>query len=200
MQTTQPLTIRQHLHHLFHPYRNLAIKNLEEQKQVDGNDTCATLSEAIRQAFDWEKTPQGHAFWGALYDRVKSAQVYDNDRLPKHLLYFCVDMQVACKDLKGRWGKQELTETMLHDYFSGISPLIDIVPILTPMERMPYNVAVQLDIQIQWEKANHGGGVGWEYQYFYADKVFNIIRAGYDACRWIPQGWAVTGDGFTIKY
>lgn len=53
-------TIEQHLQTLPEPYRTLALKNADKE---DLDKEYETLPEALKDAFHWNKAPEGGDFW-----------------------------------------------------------------------------------------------------------------------------------------
>lgn len=53
-------TIEQHLQELPEEVRAQALKNMWWE---DKHNTYRTLQEALRQAFNWSKSPEGYWFW-----------------------------------------------------------------------------------------------------------------------------------------
>jgi hypothetical protein len=63
-------TIRQWLETLPEPYRSAAIRNAENDVPTTIEEQCDSLSEALSNSAYWSKTPEGHDYWGELYDRL----------------------------------------------------------------------------------------------------------------------------------
>lgn len=59
-------TIRQHLETLPEPFRREALESLETR----GNNKIETLDDALKSAFTWVKTPQGHEYWSELVKKI----------------------------------------------------------------------------------------------------------------------------------
>lgn len=61
-------TIKEWLEELPEPYRTQALENVSEYSLSQKDES---LSEALKGAFTWIFTPQGHYYWMDLRDKLK---------------------------------------------------------------------------------------------------------------------------------
>lgn len=71
--TKSPTTYRECLEALPDGYRELALKNAEEQKWRKRNPDsyCKNVCDAVSLCIVWNQTPQKYIFWDAVYDHYK---------------------------------------------------------------------------------------------------------------------------------
>ena len=71
-------TIEQHLQDLPEPYRSQALKNMWWE---DKDNKYELQSEALYQAFNWSKSPEGFKYWNDFYYGKKTISTSDLDNL-----------------------------------------------------------------------------------------------------------------------
>lgn len=60
-------TIREWLEELPEPYRTQAIENTEDELLLE---RVESLKKAVKCAFIWNKSPQGHEYWSELHETL----------------------------------------------------------------------------------------------------------------------------------